>query len=118
MGVCDLPNSVEGFRKIMKDLHFSKTILDAKYKMTVKDFMESHKTGTYILSVEGLTGHVVCGKDGDWYDAFNSGKFLVFGYHKKQINPYIPREPLPLRLRFILKVRHFLKKIKKPMERL
>lgn len=112
MTVCDLPNTLEGFRHIMKDLGFERTILDDKYKVNVKTFCEQHKKGIYILSVEGLTGHVVCCKDGDWYDAFDSGQFLVYGYNKL-INPIYKRRKLPLILRIRLHIRKVIRKLKK-----
>lgn len=90
MSVCDMPNSVRGFRRVMEDLRGERVIINEKRHLSVAQFMKEHPTGTYIMSVEGPTGHVVCGKNGDWYDAFDSSNFLVYGYHI--INPPV-KEP-------------------------
>lgn len=41
---------------------------------TVSDFCMDHKTGRYILA---LNGHVVAVKDGDYYDTWDSGEETV-----------------------------------------
>lgn len=109
----DLPNALEGFRQIMQDLNFERAILDEKYKINVEKFCNQNPVGTYILSVEGISGHVVCCKNGNWYDAFDSGKFLVYGYNKlTKKQPYIRKLPYIIKLKL-----HFHKIFKKIMKK-
>ncbi|MBO5003897.1 MAG: hypothetical protein J6D03_01265 [Clostridia bacterium] len=111
--VGDLPNTQEGFRRIMEDLHFERTVLDEKYKINVEDFCKEHNDAIYILSVEGMSGHVVCSIYGDWYDAFDSSKFRVYGYNKLTYRPpYIRKLPLLLAIRLSIR-KFFRKKFKK-----
>ena len=49
---------------------------------TVKEFTLAHKEGTYILSV---AHHVVCCKDGVYYDTWDSGNCCLYGYYVKTI---------------------------------
>lgn len=44
---------------------------------SVKDFCRDHPTGTYVLA---LSGHVVCAKDGDYFDTFDSGDEVIIFY--------------------------------------
>ena len=44
---------------------------------TVEDFCSEHPTGTYLL---GTGTHVVAVKDGDYYDAWDSGDEVVTYY--------------------------------------
>lgn len=39
---------------------------------TVSDFAKDHPQGTFVLSMPGQ--HVVCVKDGNWFDAWDSGE--------------------------------------------
>ena len=113
MKVCDLPNALEGYRQIMEDLNFERVILENKYKINVENFCKEHNNGIYILSVEGISGHVVCCKYGDWYDAFDSRKFLVYGYNKlTKRQPYIRKIPFMLKLRIMIR-RYIRKKFRK-----
>ena len=48
---------------------------------TVSDFCADHPRGTYILF---LGGHVVCVKNGDHYDAWNSGDETVLFYFERE----------------------------------
>ena len=41
---------------------------------TIKDFAEEHPSGTYVV---GTGSHVVCIKDGSYFDAWPSGKETV-----------------------------------------
>ncbi len=56
-------------------------IADQTGHYTVRDFAVEHPTGTYILA---LSGHVVCIKDGDWYDTWNSCMEHPVYYWKKK----------------------------------
>lgn len=47
---------------------------------TIKDFCDDHFTGTYLVA----TGtHVVCCKDGDYYDSWDSGNEIGSYYWEK-----------------------------------
>lgn len=49
---------------------------------TVADFAAEHPNGTYILA---LSGHVVCIKDGDYYDTWDSGgEVPLYYWHKEE----------------------------------
>ena len=48
---------------------------------TIKDFLEDHKTGRYILA----TGeHVVYAKDGNYYDSWDSGNEIPIYYWQRK----------------------------------
>ena len=51
-----------------------------KRRYTVKHFAKNHNKGTYILS---LSGHIVCLKDGDWYDTWDCEDLKVFKVFRK-----------------------------------
>lgn len=44
---------------------------------SLKEFAEKHPIGTYVVK---LSGHVVCVKDGDYYDTWDSGKCVPIYY--------------------------------------
>ena len=48
---------------------------------TVKDFCKEHPNGTYILA---LSGHVVCIRDGDYYDSWDSGNEVPIYYWQEE----------------------------------
>ena len=48
---------------------------------TVKDFCRDYQVGTFIL---GIGDHVVCVKDGDYYDAWDSGREVPVFYFRKE----------------------------------
>lgn len=49
---------------------------------TVEDFAKDHPDGTYILAMDG---HVVCVKDSDIFDSWDSSNELPIFYWKKEI---------------------------------
>lgn len=50
---------------------------------TIKDFLEEHPKGKYILA----TGtHVVCAVDGNYYDSWDSGDEVPIYYWRKDVN--------------------------------
>lgn len=49
---------------------------------TIKDFLEEHKRGKFILA----TGtHVVCAVDGNYYDSWDSGDEVPIYYWRKEV---------------------------------
>lgn len=52
----------------------------AQDDVTVREFIDSHPRGTYILA---LSGHVVCACDGTLYDTWNSSNEIVLYYWER-----------------------------------
>lgn len=50
---------------------------------TVEEFAAEHPQGTYILAI---SGHVVCIKDGDWHDTWQSGNEIPLYYWERNEN--------------------------------
>lgn len=48
---------------------------------TVAQFAQDHPAGIYILA---LSGHVVCAKNGDWFDSWDSGNETVIYFWVKE----------------------------------
>lgn len=76
----DIPSSNNAWGSYLHDLGYTKHIIpDDCYN--IEDFTEDHPEGTYILA----TGtHVVCAKDGNYYDTWPSGQECVIYYFKKE----------------------------------
>lgn len=56
-----------------------------KKKTTVASFVKQNKTGTFILYVRsGYGTHLVCCKDGKYFDTWDCGDRIVYGYFKKE----------------------------------
>lgn len=49
--------------------------------VTVRDFCLDHPHGLYVLAI---SGHVVCVRDGDWYDSWDSGDEVPVYYWTKE----------------------------------
>lgn len=90
VGIClkgfeqaDMPSANHIWGSYLKDFGFTRHVIPAENvdSYTVKDFAEDHPHGTYVL---GLDGHVVCVKDGSWYDSFDSCDELVHYYWSKK----------------------------------
>lgn len=47
---------------------------------TIDEFAKAHKNGTYVVTV---AHHVVCVKDGKYYDTWDSGDNCMYGYYTK-----------------------------------
>lgn len=90
MGVClkglelaDMPSGNHVWGQYLKDHGFTRHLApddktDGIY--TVEDFAIDHPQGVYILA---LNGHVVCVKDGNILDTWNSGQEVVLFYWMK-----------------------------------
>lgn len=50
---------------------------------TVRKFAKDHPEGTYVLAVDGNPGHVVCVKNGDYFDIWDSGDEIPTYYYYK-----------------------------------
>lgn len=68
----DLPSANAVWGAYLKRCGYTRTALPDTCPecYTVRDFAEEHPRGTYILA---LSGHVVAVRDGDYYDAWDSG---------------------------------------------
>ena len=83
----DIPNDSGVIEKTIKKMGYEKrkaemiqTAFGKKRRLSVSEFAKRHKKGTFILS---LTGHVVCVKNGHWYDTWDCGDYKVFKYWEK-----------------------------------
>jgi hypothetical protein len=61
--------------KILHEHGFKmETVLCESCNNNLEDFCRTHPTGTYVVK---LPNHVVCAKDGCYYDSWDSGKEIV-----------------------------------------
>ena len=71
------------YKEVFKDMGFEYHGISNKKgtkRPTVKDFAKNHPEGTYILSV---AHHLVCVKDGKYYDTWDSGWKSLYGYYER-----------------------------------
>lgn len=79
----DIPSSNAAWGSYLHDLGYSRHIVPDTCPdcYTIEDFTEDHPEGTYILA----TGtHVVCARDGDYFDTWPSGQETVIYYFEKE----------------------------------
>lgn len=81
--MADLPSSNVVWGSYLRDKGFSRHAVPAERvdDHTVADFAAEHPSGTYILAIDG---HVVCVKDGDWLDSWDSGNEIPHYYWMKK----------------------------------
>ena len=79
----DMPSSDDVWGAQLYSEGFVREIIPntCPYCYTVKDFCEEHQKGTYVL---GTGTHAVCVKDGDYYDAWDSGNKTPLFYWRKE----------------------------------
>lgn len=81
--LCDMPssNDVWGSYLIDKGWTYQRLQDSCPFCYTVNDFCEDHPEGTYIVA----TGtHVICVKDGQYLDAWDSGDKVPLFYFMKE----------------------------------
>ena len=80
--LCDMPSSNAVWGQYLNDLGYDRDIASRTCPMcTVAEFAERNNKGVYIL---GTGTHVVCVKDGNYYDAWDSGdETPIFAWRKK-----------------------------------
>lgn len=81
--ICDMPssNNVWGSYLIDKGWKYHRLQDTCPFCYTLNDFCEEHPTGTYIVA----TGtHVICVKDGNYLDAWDSGEKIPLFYFSKE----------------------------------
>ena len=89
-GVCsegyslgDMPSADYVWGEYLRRHGFSRYAIPAEdgADCTVREFASLHDLGTYILAI---AGHVVCVRDGDWYDTWNSGDCIPVYYWARE----------------------------------
>ena len=95
--VGDMPNSNSVINLILKDHGFEREIIPNSCPdcYTVADFADQHPRGTYVL---GTGDHVVCVKDGQINESWDTSRELPIYYWKKEgidngISLYSPNDP-------------------------
>lgn len=78
---CDLPSANYVWGEYLKNNGFRRYVIDQDGLYTVKDFCEDNPDGTYILA---LQTHVVCVKNGDYFDTWDSGNEIPIYYWKRK----------------------------------
>lgn len=79
----DIPSSNNAWGAYLHDLGYSRHVVPDTCPdcYTIEDFTKDHPKGTYILA----TGtHVVCARDGNYYDTWPSGQETVIYYFEKE----------------------------------
>lgn len=80
----DLPSANNVWGKYLHDKGFTRHILPDTCPdcYTVDRFAKEHPDGVYILS---LNGHVVCVKNGQYWDTWDSGQEIAVYYWKEGV---------------------------------
>lgn len=81
----DMPSSNTVWSDYLISKGFKRYIVDSPCRdcYTIKDFTDDHPNGVYILA----TGtHVICVKDGNYYDTWDSGNEIPIYYFVKEQN--------------------------------
>ena len=80
----DVPNSDVVYKKFFSNMKWEACKVEKEEDLsgtrslpTVEEFARDHKKGTYILTV---SGHMVCVKEGDWYDTWDCRYYKVRKY--------------------------------------
>lgn len=80
--LANMPSANHVWGSYLKDKGYGRHIIPDEHVSgyTVADFAHDHPYGTYILA---LDGHVVCVKDGDWWDTWDSRNETPVYYWEK-----------------------------------
>ena len=79
----DLPSANHVWGAYLREKGFRRAVIPDECAdcYTVADFAAEHPDGTYILA---LSGHVVCVRDGDYFDTWDSGGEVPLYYWHKE----------------------------------
>ena len=79
----DMPSANHVWGAYLKANGYRRYILPDEFPddYTVSDFCRNYPEGTYILAING---HVVCVKNGDYIDTWDSGNEIPLYYWKKE----------------------------------
>lgn len=79
----DMPSSNEVIEKYLLSLGYKKHVINNTCPncYTINRFCSEHPTGTYIV---GTGTHVVCCKDGNYIDTWDSGDKIAIYYYEKR----------------------------------
>lgn len=78
-------NSIETLRDLLSDDQIEYNTI-YKERIRVSDFAKKHKEGKYLLYVRtGFSTHIVASEGGIFYDTWDSGNKLVYGYWYKEV---------------------------------
>ena len=78
----DMPSANRVWGAYLRENGFRRYIVDdhGQHVYTVDDFCRDHPAGTYVL---GIDGHVVCVKDGHYWDTWDSGQEIPIYYWER-----------------------------------
>lgn len=79
----EAPGSCDNITETLKPYGFKWVAIKPKTgekRPTVSDFAKSHEKGVYICRV---SGHVVCARNGNYFDIWDSGEKSLYGYWEK-----------------------------------
>lgn len=77
--MADMPSGNHVWGQYLKDHGFTRELVPDG--LTVAEFAARYPHGTYVLAI---SGHVVCVKDGDYYDTWQSGDEVpIYAWSKK-----------------------------------
>lgn len=74
-------DSNEVWSEFLWDKGFEREAIKKHHGKTVEDFCIDHPTGTYLLAIDG---HLVCVKDGYYWDAWDSGQEIPVYYWERK----------------------------------
>ena len=81
LSIYDMPDSKDAIEIVLKKYGFEWVKQKkGEKKPYVSDFAKDHKNSICVLS---CCGHVLCTKNGKYYDTGDSGNMKVFGWWKK-----------------------------------
>lgn len=79
----DMPDADAVWGAYLERMGYRRRLVEAECSKcyTVRDFAREHPLGTYILCPKG---HVICVKDGNWWDTWDSGDERPIYYWQKE----------------------------------